>query len=1294
MEKQHLKRLSYGFSALVMSLSAVAWMPSSGAYAAPVTNDNYTTVIDVDAATGTMTLTEDVALTGTITVATGETLTVELGGNTLSKTSGTMFVVPATSKLVITGEGSVDQGVGVVTDSASAGEIDIQGGTYVRTPDDSHAAFNSNNATIKITGGTFSNFVRISGAGGIMRGSTNKEITGGTFSFHVVPDGGYTAYASGDNYIVKETAVFTGYNTLSDAQRTLRVNGERALGTINVVTINGSRYVPTFTVTTTVDGEEVVADAADYEARVNAAGYVFFKVKTAGTYNVKVTDANGDDTSFVIYCFDIAMGGATVEVAANGEAYDLSDTIEAIAGTNVAVKNVVVSDANGTNVTIDGKSVNPGDTAGDAVVTVALKDNANTTFDINVHVVDSAAEYAAAVAGENATVMVDTSFDTLVSEIEGVTLEAGLLTVPTSETAGETTVTISNGDEDNLITKDVKIVTYKLKDNPVITLADDAITMTDYVEAVADGYEMRVNAVVGDGVFYNATNKKAMAQTADDSSIFTYDLYKTEGDVYVGSDTLTVYVKKIVENDATKTINVGDTTAAFEDLYNKTYTASTLTVELDGVAKETDDTLTAERTGAYVLTFTEKVGNTVINEHTLTYDARGYVLPATINMVAGGSYTWEFDKTDDVLISYDDINTQKVDVETVMAEGKVTGFTFTETANAKGTYTVKYIVTDGENAPVERTQTLNVYTPITATITSDDATLDLVNADDEVTLTLAFDAATTVSETVTTEGGVTVTEDAGVYTIKATDEAAKNTTAKVTFTQLLAGDELATKAIEIAIVDTAKTVTPAEAEVTVTLGESTAFEYTYENLEYTDLTAVVVDGEDATVESGVTATISDGNVAIATTSALAAGTYTVKLKLGDDVLATKTVTVTAPVLNPSLTNADEEAITVVAGHSTSYAFDYEDIETPDFTVTVKNAEDGEVTDGFTVSADADEKTVFVGVSPMVETGVYTVVLTETTSGLSTTKTLSVTRPTIHTEVSSQFVKVGESLTFTSTEGIHRIEKANLSGSPLLMSVAPVGQSSFFMPVYNEEGFAYIGGMTMPVEEGDVDVVSDGETVTITFNVAGAYRIAFEPEETDEEGVDGVAREITVVAYGNDEEEDTIAAKLLVSDAFTAEEMAEELEDADAVEAISSFAETKGFDSTKLEYHFADLYLVNNDNLVGMLTDLDEPVKVTIAVAFDEPVAGYARKYTVFYYHNGEVYEISSDQITDNGDGTISFMSSQFSVYAVAYTDEIAVADTGAATSEKASALADVSFAVFAAIAAIALAGAAVVAKRK
>lgn len=93
-----------------------------------------------------------------------------------------------------------------------------------------------------------------------------------------------------------------------------------------------------------------------------------------------------------------------------------------------------------------------------------------------------------------------------------------------------------------------------------------------------------------------------------------------------------------------------------------------------------------------------------------------------------------------------------------------------------------------------------------------------------------------------------------------------------------------------------------------------------------------------------------------------------------------------------------------------------------------------------------------------------------------------------------------------------------------------------------------------------------------------------------------------------------------------------------------------------KYNIASYYEIDmvmatpDDDVVGIVSETEEPVEVTIGIPEDLPEVkeGFTRKFYVIRVHEGEVTVI--DDVTVNDDGTVTFKSDKFSAYALAYED--------------------------------------------
>ena len=357
MEKQHLKRLGYGFSALVMALSTVTFMPSS-AFATNVNGDvAVVTVDDIVADDSILNLMDDVVLQGTVTLTDGEALTINLNGHELSSVAATMFQVQAGATLTISGEGTVNQGAGVITDSTSTGTIVVNGGTFAKSTNGaSRTLFNCATTNITIKGGDFSAIEQTFGGYGITRGGATVTIEGGVFGYEPSVADGKAVYEIAEGvYEVAKLSTFTAGGTSFVTTTGVKVTAGNAPAD---VIVNGNKWFP----------EVVITDANDEEVTNATVSYVFnatsgnLKITptVSGKYYVTVTDKTGEAQVFTVTAYDAMPAAETYyrnlgdTVVLNGILDDAWETTYSLAEDDEVNTTVTV---NGSDVTITADTV-------------------------------------------------------------------------------------------------------------------------------------------------------------------------------------------------------------------------------------------------------------------------------------------------------------------------------------------------------------------------------------------------------------------------------------------------------------------------------------------------------------------------------------------------------------------------------------------------------------------------------------------------------------------------------------------------------------------------------------------------------------------------------------------------------------------------------------------------------------------------------------------------------------------------------------------------------------------------
>ena len=137
----------------------------------------------------------------------------------------------------------------------------------------------------------------------------------------------------------------------------------------------------------------------------------------------------------------------------------------------------------------------------------------------------------------------------------------------------------------------------------------------------------------------------------------------------------------------------------------------------------------------------------------------------------------------------------------------------------------------------------------------------------------------------------------------------------------------------------------------------------------------------------------------------------------------------------------------------------------------------------------------------------------------------------------------------------------------------------------------------------------------------------------------------------------------------------------------------------VDYYDVSVWMTRNGIDFGKLHQLNDKITVALMKVSD-PATGYTRQYIVVRQHAGEEPEVlveGVDFYIENG--TLYVISDKFSTFAVAYKDTLlpvsmSAPDTGKNISENGSASVDVMVTVLGVVAAITLAGAVVLAKRR
>ena len=1226
MEKQHLKRLGYGFSALVMTLSAVTFTPGNFASATSACTGEATTISALAGTVDTICLSDHIAADAAIAI--NDTAELDLNGYTITKGETPVFNVAADKTLTIVGTGSIEGLTALADLNSGNGNVVIKGGTYGVNP------------TAKV------------GAG-------------------------FTAYPNSETeptaWTVKATVVYTPTVLITQPtwKRTFKTNRELTIGTYNVVEVNDVELAPTVVVKHDTAAGEIVSEE-DF-AVVTSDGNVKVTALAEGTYYITVTDGTETATNLILKAYTIdaenTIDGKAYEVAV-GDVLDLADDLDA-SFVNAFVPGYNVTGDDGL-MTRDGLKFTA-DTAGTAELSFALLDmDNNTSLIATVEIYDdSDAEKYMSVDDSFTTAAYGTNWavaesaNTSVAEVSISTEEAtaGQVTI-TAKSVGETTITLKSSDAEDAIEKEITVGVYDIETSKVLETTDNRLDMTTLAE-LPDGYTVEIAAAdaVEDFVSYVPATKLATPETVGERT-FTYQVKNANGDDAGAPVNVTIYVKGADVEIADRYVKVGaDDTAALEDLYTLTGDGTTLAVTVDGEAYDETEAFTSNEVGEHTVVFTElKDGNTIA-EQEVTFYVYGVTLENQVVFV-GEETTVTLD-TYGVTAITDMIpsSTTKLNVEEA-GDG-----IYTITASEKGDYTVSFKVTEREGADVTRENveygpfTITAYEKLDVTVVDDEIDINPdLEEEDAALFTLTSDADTVVTVEVEEDAPITAVYDAdlGAYVVELAEDAEVEAgdTFDITVSQkltLLDEEAIAEDVVTITIVDSTEpavvyTIEADEYADEITAGDEVTLTFTTNG---TPTVTVTKEGEAEGAEATVAAGDTEGSYT-ATYTFAEAGSYNVTFTIAEDaeVSDQMALTVNEAVAEVVIT-VDEEnsASSITAGDldGGTIFFTYEGVELDDITVKVLDEDGDEVTSYFGgLTPIADEETeggamvnIFTG-NVFMGGADYTVVISA--GDVSAEHTVTLAEPEqgeITGESSADLEAAFEAINAAWAEYFELLNGGTATDEEL---EAAENKANALIE-------KYFDGITFVDDDGEEHTIPSWWTLATV-------------ESALNNGVN-----VTAELVKTEQTEDEVGAEAVA---------------AIRQAVLDEFGDTSVLDN--IMYYDIDVVLTAEDGTVlGTMHQVDNAKTIVIenlAGAAD----GYTRNYIVIRYHDGVAEIIESSYDADAG--TVTFDSDKFSTYALAYQDTLkAVADTGAATSEGASATTSTAAAVVTLAAIITLAGA-------
>ena len=865
MEKQHLKRLGYGFSALVMALSAVSFVPgynasAAGACGVSISGTDLTSV----AAGATVCLNGGITLTEAWTIS--QNVTIDLNGKTIEQTGeAAVFNVAAGVTLTITGKGSVTGGTGIKTGD---GTVVIEGGTYDFDP-----------TTLK---------------------AAEKAV-------YELDDGTYL--------VEDELTVDVNTDAVAEAGEQVEV------ATFNIVADNDGDVVALPELTVYKDGVEQDALTAATMYSIDTTGeegVVYAVTSGAGVYTYDFDAESMDVTAFVVSAetmdgniYDMKMGDEPISLA--------EDWAASVSPEDLTVVSDVEDD---TVATIDAdlkvSAVAPGTT------TIALGvEGTDVEFTVTVNVYDSAAvtEYLPAgmedidadALGDN-WVSVSSSDDDVVSaELDELT---GEVTLTTGE-VGTATLTFEN--LDGTITKEVTIYTYKIAGSYNFEASVSAEPVSETDEAIIEmpegaNWTITINTDMDedgnedDASHVGYSNGYFTAGTAG-SRVFGYAITDDDNDdapvVYAP---VTFYV-----SDSTQATEIADQYVAFGTELNLVakYTTHanpdsvvtyTLTEEDENVVLE-DGIFMALTPGVRTVEVAEyTVDGEVITSQEVDVHVYGMITEPMILLAGEEPKEVEFDSYLSKVVDWVPTSTAHLTIE------QTGDASFKISADEPGIYGVHLTAEEqiSENeADVEEAEYgfgVTVFEKMAVEVEDDEIDINAdLDEEDTASFTVTIDDEGTneftsvlldMDEEAEAALDVDFDEETGEYTVTAMAGAEAGKTYTITLTQILNPVDpeeepvvLATEDVEISVIDSSieyalDVTTPAEKTLEVKTGETVDFAGTATGT----LVIVAADATDEEDEGElVDYTVTDEETGAFTAEYTfeEAGTYTVTFMLVD-----------------------------------------------------------------------------------------------------------------------------------------------------------------------------------------------------------------------------------------------------------------------------------------------------------------------------------------------------------------------------------------------------------------------------
>lgn len=485
-------------------------------------------------------------ITGSITIDKGKTVTLDLGGYTLTNTDS-QHTVTNNGILTVIGTGTVDNVSHARGAIVNYGEAYLNGGTFTRSAEKGTYGDDSISGTYSANGNSWYTvknygYMRINGA--VVTTNTSDTVEKGGVSY---PTGGYSSliangYQNADDYNSNHSSVN------ANKEATLDIVDGTFSGGINtvkndehsVLSISGGKFENTTQHTVlNYGGAKISGGVFDAPTASAAVWTEYYDVNTPGTLTVTGGDLNGGQYGIVV------RNGAQAEISGNAE---------------VSGEYAVIVSEKGSSAKVSGGSFK-GAFSGQDADTLSVSGG---TFDSEIdseYIADDALFYQTETgyaAGDRDTVLADSEADitALIGNKGYKSLAEAMVAVPTDNT--QTMIELVGGENGVITAPGVKVQSGQ---NVIINFNGLTYNVTDTVGSSGtetNGFQLNKGSTVKmmNGTIVSDT-AKILLQKYNDLTLENMTLDMTESDSikYVISNnngTTTITGNTVIKADTSK----------------------------------------------------------------------------------------------------------------------------------------------------------------------------------------------------------------------------------------------------------------------------------------------------------------------------------------------------------------------------------------------------------------------------------------------------------------------------------------------------------------------------------------------------------------------------------------------------------------------------------------------------------------------------------------------------------------------------------------------------------------------